>query len=468
MVKSVLDSVSFGRYDAESDANLLDYFLQTGASEEALSGLQLIVGRKGSGKTALFKYLDKELAEAAISLDLQEYVFGVHYALVEDGVPTEFAYTASWRLLIVMAMYARMRDHMDRKSRTEADEVLVGIGFGSDRGAFAQMTGWLRRLRKLELPSIDGFATMGSVEVTEPDARLVDNETIKAIQQLETLVAENYENCPVTVLIDRLDDAWDGSGESLNLITGAVRATRQLSLRMKSPKWRPAAVICFLRSDLWHAISFNDKNKMSQDMKFLEWDRDELIAVIERRIQATTGVPQGQAWDAVFSDVEMRQRAKSQTYLTKRTLGRPRDIIAFCDGAHRVAKRHGHNLIEPQDIYDYEPGYSRHLLDELRDEIERHVSDFNAVVKSLNALERRTFTRDRWFEVAVEKGMNEMQAEEALQALFEASAVGVYHAGGASGGSRSVYRYEDRFISSRDESMLQVHQGLLRELRLKE
>lgn len=73
-----------------------------------------------------------------------------------------------------------------------------------------------------------------------------------------------------------------------------------------------------------------------------------------------------------------------------------------------------------------------------------------------------------WSLQAKSNGMSEENAATALEQLFEASVVGVHRAGGASGGSRTTFRYEDRHLRSSNEALLQVHLAFVRELGLKD
>ncbi|MFF8345991.1 P-loop ATPase, Sll1717 family [Cellulosimicrobium funkei] len=465
----VLTHVDFGRYDAESDPNVLDYFVVTGTAREAASGAQLVVGRKGSGKTALRRHLAATLDGQGhvIDLDLEEYVFQVHRGLIEAGVASKFAYTSSWRLLILVALYAAARPELDRGKRKRGDEALSIIGMSENKGPFAAILGWLKRVRRLDLPSVEGIAAVGGIELADaPQSAALVTETTRALATLEEIVGNASRNKPGTVLIDRLDDAWDGSPESLDLITGAVRATRQLAVAFNQKGAAP--VVTFLRTDLWEKLSFNDRNKMSQDMIHLDWTPAELAGIIERRISRTAGLPEANSWEKVFTTAEMRQRASSRTYILKRTIGRPRDIVAFASLAKREAVQNAHDRIESEDIYSAELRYSKHALDELRDEIEGHVADFTRVINSLKALRQRTFTVAAWMETCAANGLNNDEATTALEQLFEASAVGVHRTGGATGGSRATFRYQDRYLRWTDDASLQVHLAFVRELGLKD
>jgi hypothetical protein len=225
-------------------------------------------------------------------------------------------------------------------------------------------------------------------------------------------------------------------------------------------------VVTFLRSDLWDRISFNDRNKMSQDTVFLDWSSDQLADVIALRVAVSLSVPREDAWATAFTTDEMRQRARARTYITKRTLGRPRDIVAFATFARDVALTEGHDIIEASDIYDAEPRFSRHVFDELKDEMDRHVVDFSAVTNTLKALRQRTFQYEAWFTAAKANGLHMRDARAALDALFEASIVGIHTTGGSGGGSGTVYRYEDRHLQPREDSTMQVHLALVKELGL--
>lgn len=463
--KSLLQLVDFGRYDAERDENIADYFVRTGTAESVTKGKSLVIGRKGSGKTALFRHVAATHSGDVIELDLEQYVFKANQLLKEGGVPEALAYASSWRLTIAAATYVQIRSKLRFRDRWRGDRILRRLGRGANKPSVGAILDWLRRVRRVELPSIPGFANLGAMELADTTRGVLDHETSRLLSDLEELIFAYADTNSLVVLIDRLDDAWDGSLDSLRLIGGAVRAARHYSNRLAKPN-TIAPVIVFLRTDLWDAIEFNDKNKASQDVIFLDWTEPELSSVIDERIRASTGLSSGEGWKAIFTQEEMRQRASSQRYMLKRTLGRPRDIIAFAAFAQERALTNGHTRVESQDIYEAEIRFSKHLLDELRDEIGHHVADMTSVINAIKALRRRTFTLSDWERVSELNGIAPEAAQTVLDLLFEASAVGVHRTGGSRGGSSTVYRYQDRFLKATDTGSLQVHLGLVKELAL--
>lgn len=463
----ILENIDFGRFDAEQDENILDYFIEIGATAEVLSGKYMVIGRKGAGKTALFKYVSAKLEDKGdvVKLDLEGYVFAAHNSLVQAGVPKAMAYTMSWRFAIAILMYLEVRDNLPARLQRRGDRALKDINSGPNRNAMHAIADWLKRIRSFSLPSVSGVVNFGSLSVGDPANQVIDTTAIDALEELEKVLTERAKLRPITALIDRLDDAWDGTEESLQLIAGAARAARHYSQIFPSSDTAPTVI--FLRADLWDAIRFNDKNKFKQDSLRLDWSDDELKQVIVARI-AKASVDGEADWNSVFTSSEMRQRTASDRYIIKRCIGRPRDIVAFALFAKDAAVRAGHEIIDNRDIYEAEKEYSRHVVDEMIDELQSHLQNVDSVIGALKGIGQRTFLLSAWNDEAEKRGMTTDVASNSLDKLFESSVVGVYRAGGGGGGSKTVYRYQDRFIQASETGQLQVHPAFTKELALKD
>lgn len=159
-------------------------------------------------------------------------------------------------------------------------------------------------------------------------------------------VKENCNANPFTITLDRLDDGWDASDESKMLLAGVLKAARDFNQTL-SRSGQPAPILTFLRSDIFNELRFNDKNKIVADIEFLDWTEEKLIDVASARIARSLKCSRQSAWSRVFSSIEMRQRASIQSYILKRTMWRPRDIIAcvrlrvgpFSMGAVKISPR---------------------------------------------------------------------------------------------------------------------------------
>src|SRR3974377_1987207 len=96
---------SFGGVAAE-DEPVLDYFLQTDAVRRIESQeIFVVLGRKGSGKTALVRFFSEMKGTAASkALSLRGYPWNVHAARVDRGASQIEAYVSSWRYLIALEL----------------------------------------------------------------------------------------------------------------------------------------------------------------------------------------------------------------------------------------------------------------------------------------------------------------------------------------------------------------------------
>jgi hypothetical protein len=98
-----IKNVDFGRIDAESESMLTEYFIDIGSFGRLRNGRKsYVIGRKGSGKTAIFQTATAErLGHPVVKLDFHEYPWAAHRAIREDGVPEEIAFASSWRFLFL-------------------------------------------------------------------------------------------------------------------------------------------------------------------------------------------------------------------------------------------------------------------------------------------------------------------------------------------------------------------------------
>jgi hypothetical protein len=253
-----------------------------------------------------------------------------------------------------------------------------------------------------------------------------------------------------------------------------VDTAREIDLRL-GRKGRPPVVLVFLRSDIFDEIEFNDKNKMSADTERLEWEEDALVKVVEARIGNSLALPTFGAWERVFSTAEMRQRASVKSYIQKRCMGRPRDIVAFCIECQNVAMAAGTPTVDTEHVYEAEKAYSRHIFDELIDETHKQLPRFKSYLLALREMGKTKFMFTDWDEVAQRRGIAKTSGEsrDALQVLFDFCVVGVLRRGGRSfagkaGGSKFQFAYSDRLVEADFDREVVVHPALKKELNLVE
>ncbi len=471
-----IEKVVFGELSAESEKNLAGYFVDTGVlAKLAVGHRQLVIGRKGSGKTALFRLATPSTLQhvQVVEVEFDQYPWEFHRQLKQAGMMAESAYEASWRFLLLLLMAKEWAQVGPPVCRSDAEKLVRQIVPDPHRGFWASLLSRAKNPTKIGLPvgAIAGHASvsLGSIDLGKEDAIHAVGAMSVHLGALTSLAQRAYPDHPIVIKVDRLDDGWDASMDSQALIIGELKAARTLTQLLQRPSM-PAPVITFLRSDIYELIRFNDKNKMANSIERLEWPNARLVDVLIKRIAASLGVNSSDAWSAAFSDAEMRQRAKPQSYVLRRTMARPRDVIAFAIHCRDCALANKHLIVETQDIYEAEGKYSQHLMDELSDELHKQKPELDRLLDTLRQLGRMTFSLDDWTD-AVRRGtptLTDVEAREQLAVLYEASVVGVARIGGNKGGSKLVFNYAAPQVKPDFGGRLGVHPGLKKALQLKE
>ena len=467
-----LELVNFGEVDAESDTRLADFFVDTGVLKRIGDGSrQFIIGRKGSGKTALFQQAQRSIkGSKVIPLEFSDYAWEQHKAVKELGLPAESTFTASWLFTFLIASCNAWKTSTNAEVASKARTVHKRIFGVENTNALGALVDKLKRLRRLDLPNAGDLGGLGGFELDDlPDGSKLARAANLWNQKLLELADFAYPLDPTTILIDRLDDGWDSSQDIKDMLAGAIKAARSINLRFARAN-NPRPVLLFLRSDIFSELAFNDKNKVSGTIEYLEWDDEELIQVIRQRISKSLAVPQETAWEEIFSPEQMRQRAFISSYMLKRTMQRPRDIIAFCKFCRDAAVKEKHQRIETIDIYEGERGYSRHIFEELRDEIHKQIPEFESLFKSLRLLGYTRFRLPSWH-VAEKRSSPQITQDAAaqrLKTLFDFGVIGVPRVGGRGGGSKFEYVYQDRYLDPNFDLDLVVHPSLRKHLGLRD
>ncbi|HGK7302306.1 TPA: hypothetical protein ACJ509_000129 [Stenotrophomonas maltophilia] len=459
--------VNFGRLDAESETHLGEFFLDTGVTSRIGDGEHsLILGRKGSGKTALFT--EAKLRPVILRLDFHDYAWDAHKAIQELGGSADSKYMASWAFtFLVAACRAWAKSPIAEVS--EAAKAMHMSIYGADAigGALDILVDRAKRIRQLELPSAGDFAGLGSVKFADPAGAQLAQTAHQWVPLLQDLARKCLPKHPLTIFIDRLDDGWDASEEIKLMLSGAIKAARDLNLEFRRIQATPFVVL-FLRTDIFELLRFGDKGKLSQDIERIEWSDDALISMVSKRIASSCPVRPEDAWDSVFSTERIRQRTTIQRYILKRTMRRPRDLLAFCVAIRKVARSNGVSVATRAEVYKAEELYSAQIYGELIDEMHKQLPDTDRYFEALNKVGHVKFNQAAW-SVAVKSVYSTCADPNVwLNHLYEYGVVGVPIVGGKVGGSKVEFVYDNRFSRKNITGDVVVHPALIKHLKLKE
>lgn len=368
-----------GDIRAESDHGMLHRaFYETPDYRSLLESDEkvIVVGRRGTGKSALTYRLSDEWKEGqegkgsilvVVSPD-EHHTLGLEPHIAKTG--TKFlAIRAASRLLWKYGLILQITQTLSSRYKTKD---LVG---GSEL-----LLSHLRLWGKQELPFYDKLrATLKrilaeNIPTDEFIGHLADTLDINAVEKEFRKLLEHSR--PIRILVDRLDEGFDPSKTGIAFIDGVVTAAIDIASSYRS-KIRP---IVFLRDNIFRAVAYHDqdyaRNIEGQTLR-LHWDVNTLFYMVCNRIRAAFDDKQQnnkRLWNRYVSHELVDE--EGFRHCLKFTLYRPRDILILLNSAFENASKRDlaatTTTIGLVDIEKSAKTISDNRLDDLRKEY-RHI-----------------------------------------------------------------------------------------------
>ena len=363
-----IKDLNFGVPAAERDEDLFSCFV----SSEAYSNLQagkkyIILGNRGSGKSALFlKLAQEERLKNNIVVELAPEDYS--YELLSETMKKESegawakqgAYSASWKYLIYVTVMKQLLINGQVIKGGPGSKIYIYLRDnhkGVEKSPIDLMISYLKRLE--------------GVKVGNYEAKLKARElkNLYNLEEINTLIPEIdnvLRNKKVIVLIDELDKGWDASEDAIAFVAGLFQAAISINNQMNNVK-----VIMSLRKELYDNIPtlYEDAQKVRDIIEEIVWDETSLLELIARRIaknnQVLSRLSFYERWNLIFAEVLQYRQTKSFNYIVDRTLYRPREIIQFCNDIIDHIRRKMFSNVLPLDykqITEAEYSYSESRL----------------------------------------------------------------------------------------------------------
>ena len=450
-----------------------------------------MIGRKGSGKTAIFKKFltDKKHDYFCFGHTFSDYPWHHHDLQARTDAVGIDRFLQSWKYLIALTVSKIILNidaslpHDEESARSMCTiESFVVDTYGTRDPDVSQVFSPSKHLRLAPHFELDfKLLKLGVSPAEVPMSELPTIVTeLNANLTAHCMRALNPEH-RYYVCFDQLDLGFDPASEDYkDRLTGLLLAARDINILARSAGVN-LFVIIFLRDDIYNELHFEDKNKLTENYRSLiEWDtvrtRRTLKSLMEKRFDLLVGART--SWEHVFDETkEMPGHQSKYQHILDRTFLRPRDIIKFCNSVLRqyqirasteapVGSQFGN-----VDINQAKVEYSGYFVNEIDDEVHKHLPDYEDLMDVLRDVGAWQFSLEV-LETALEKSSRlsgSRDVRSVLQDLYDFSLVGFYRPGGKGyGGSEYVFRYkENRARLDMSASIYRVHPGLIEELGLK-
>jgi hypothetical protein len=384
--QSILEKITFGASSAENEfTSLSGYYLETDQFQRALRGeVRLVVGRKGSGKTAIFAQVRDRMRRNRQNIVVDLRPDGYQLLKFKEMVlrylgqgALEHTVTAFWEYLLLLEICYKLLEK-DRLPHTRDRRLLepyrrLASLYDSDQyvteGDFSERLSSLLQHITDEYQSKYGSESNRTLTQQEITELLYRHDVNKLREQVvEYLRLKDM----LFLLFDNLDKGWPTHGlgaTDIAIIRALLEATRKLERQLQRRDVR-CSTLAFLRNDVYELLVSETPDRGKEGRAALDWSDPDLLRELIRRRLLYSGMR-----ERIFDDLWHRicishiGGEESSQYLIDRCLMRPRALIDLANYCRGFAVNLGHQKIEANDIKKGVEAFSSDLVVDIGYEI---------------------------------------------------------------------------------------------------
>lgn len=477
-MNKTLNEISDWQLEAKSeDSNR--YFFHLSEAKEILQGKKnYVIGRKGTGKTAISEHITTiGTGKEGIfteKLSFKNFPFNELYELNDTKYTLPNQYITLWKYLIYSFVCRLMLKNTKIKSDVRES---LSLSYSID-----PIT---------RLPRIVQTWTNTDFEVLEIGNKGMSKAKsaiswIERVNILEDIILEHLDDSNYYIIFDELDEDYrdiKNKEQALpynNLLTSLFKAVQDIRNTFK-PIGKKLIPIIFLRDDIYAIIKDPDKNKWS-DLKIdIDWDEAKIKKLLAFRItrakeesaKSEEILTFKDAWSHIFEDkpVPMGNRALNEMpifdYIARSTHLRPRDFVKYLQACAKEAIDTEKNIITPYIVKRVDKAFSNYLKAEIEDEIQAILPEISNIFQVISQLGKQQFRVDE-FEYLYKEYLRHGTIKEpdinlVLRTLYDFGVIGNQPRNNK---VQPVFRYKNREARINMFEALAIHRGLYKSLQI--
>ncbi|MDK2813353.1 MAG: hypothetical protein PWQ08_608 [Clostridiales bacterium] len=391
-----LDLLKLGLgYDvAENERDQLDnYFIETNAYKYAQKNNRaFFVGRKGTGKTAIYIMLNNTLSSDSncyvISLkpESSELLDNVEVSTLYSSIAQKQSFFYSiWKFVIYSKLLIEIDLRLKNTQRCfEKDTIEQQIG------AFVDKYTDILTKHFLELMKFMAENANGNV---------LQNIYIDYINPMESLLKKYFINTKyykIAIIADNLDKTWDVKSNltvQASMLLNLFEVTGHIENELKGKKdiRIETKVILFLRKDIFDYIlkESREPDKLILNKQEIDWSNfpEQLKNLIEKRFAYVLELPQESNLSSVWSKYFALKAYPNTTvfnHIQEVCLPRPRDFLMFIRNLFESAVNSGHSKVLDADFEYALKEYSEFLYQNLIAEMTSEYPNIREILEHLH------------------------------------------------------------------------------------
>lgn len=435
-----------------------------------------VIGRKGSGKTAISEFLLKKESDSfSEKLSFKNFPFNELYSLTNSQYTAPNQYITIWKYLIYSFICRMMikNEGIDSSLRSELDKF---YGTNPITSLPRTVQYWTKKEVSFSLAGV----LKGNFARENPE--LAALSWIERSNILEDIIMQYLDDSKYYIIFDELDEDYRDVTNVAefknysNLITSLFKAVQDIKSVFRNGNNNIFPII-FLRDDIYSLIKDTDKNKWSDFKIDLNWNEYKIKSMLAYRISKAINpdgeiLPFKSAWDKLFfrKNVSKGNQGKKQVdsfdFIAGSTQLRPRDFIRYIQVCAEDTLNLGYNHIHPKTIKFADKSFSNYLKDEIIDEIHALLPDINNIFQIISQIRKQSFSVAEFkeaYNIYLERGtIKEKNVDYVLQTLYDFSVLGNQ----PKQKTTQIFRYLNREARINVKEYLVVHRGLFKSLQI--
>ncbi|WP_225792267.1 P-loop ATPase, Sll1717 family [Oligella urethralis] len=385
-------------------------------------GRRIIVGRTGSGKTALLKQLvrdqtikdnDEIEAETTIFEHINNNVFISD--LVREGVDLRAFYKSLWMHVLLVKVIKLLYKDVDGffesignafhgKRRGSLQKAREYVDLHSENFFNSEIVTEITNRFSNELSGCVKLGVVGgSSEAADENVKKIQSTTTSYVSS-ELLVkqkelirficddADDVTQKRIIISVDDLDKSWLSQSNVRYDFINALLETFKEFINVRSVK-----ILISIRSDILQGVYNHNLRQEEKDSSFIsaiEWQRHEIREILDRRIEALIRKQYEARATVSFSDIFNFQvnGQLADEFILDRTMLRPRDAIDFVNLC--LSNADGKVALTEGDVLEAEQGYYHSRKKALSDEWRSIYGFIDDYINSISLIRNQSFTVD--------------------------------------------------------------------------
>ncbi|MCL6250497.1 hypothetical protein M3P36_05490 [Altererythrobacter sp. KTW20L] len=434
----------------------------------------VVIGRKGTGKTAIAEYIRNKSKNIGVAklLSFKNFPFNQLYSLDDNSYTSPNQYISVWEYVIYCTICCMMIedntvDELRRRQLRGFFDIDIENALSNSIQKISD------RSFSLNILGLGG----GVGGAKDKNAFL---EISQRNEILKKYISQNISKRSYYILFDALDEDYKGvlrpdrKEKYFDLLIGLLKAVQ--NVRRSLGETHNVVPLVFLRDDIFDLCRDPDKNKWLDRAIVLDWNLSSIKKLVAYRLTRALDAnasPQDfeKIWGKYFSDAVRHDRRHRKTedaftYVRRFTYGRPRDFVSYIRECAKLALNDGVDFVSGAMIKRANEGHSEYLRGEIIDETYSILENIQEILDMLAEHRKYIFSQDEFRKLYDAEFKNDVSdsyklgANEVLKLLYHFNVIGNV----VRGSNHQVFSYSSNNKKLNPRENICIHVGLLKAL----